>query len=70
MISFIVKNMHVLDFGVLMGAKNICIRVGNMCATWIHKKLNIDGSIRISVGPWNTLEDAKYVIEQIKNLVK
>ena len=68
-ISFVVDNMHVLDFGALMGAHNICLRVGNMCASWIHKKLNVDGSIRISVGPWNTMEDAKYVIDTIKSLV-
>lgn len=69
MITFVVKNMHVLDFGALVGANNICLRVGNMCATWIHKKMNIDGSVRISVGPWNTVDDAKYVIDTIKSLV-
>ena len=70
MISFVPKNMHVLDFGALIGAHDICIRVGNMCATWIHKKLGIDGSCRISVGPWNTTDDAIYVIDVIKKLVK
>lgn len=69
MISFVVKGMHVLDFGALIGARNICLRVGNMCATWIHKKLKLDGSIRISVGPWNTKSDAKYVMDTIKKLV-
>ena len=70
MISFVVNNMHVLDFGALIAVQNICLRVGNMCASWIHKKLNINGSIRISVGPWNTMDDAVYVIESIKKLVK
>jgi cysteine desulfurase/selenocysteine lyase len=70
MLSFVPKNMHVLDFGVLIGAHNICLRVGNMCATWIHKKLKIDGSVRISVGPWNTMSDAKYVVDKIKSVVK
>lgn len=70
MISFVPTNMHVLDFGALIGTHDICIRVGNMCASWIHKKLGIDGSVRMSVGPWNTMDDAKYVIDVIKNLVK
>lgn len=70
MLSFVPKNMHVLDFGAFVSVNNICIRVGNMCASWIHKKLNIDGSVRISVGPWNTMDDAKYVIDVIKDLVK
>ena len=70
MLSFVPKNMHVLDFGALLGAYNICLRVGNMCATWVHKKLKIDGSVRISVGPWNTMADAKYVVDKIKSVVK
>ncbi|MBR5904314.1 MAG: aminotransferase class V-fold PLP-dependent enzyme [Alphaproteobacteria bacterium] len=70
MISFVVKNMHVIDFGALIGTNNICVRVGNMCASWIHKKLNIDGSVRLSVGPWNTMDECEYVINTIKELVK
>jgi len=69
-LSFTVKDMHVLDFGIMIGAYDICLRVGNMCASWIHKHLNIDGSIRISVGPWNTMDDAKYVVEVIKDILK
>lgn len=70
LITFVVDGMHVIDFGAMLGAHNICVRVGNMCASWIHKKLNVDGSIRLSLGPWNTMDDAKYVVKIIKDLVK
>ena len=70
MLSFYIDGMHVLDFGALIGTMDICLRVGNMCASWVHKKLGIDGSIRLSVGPWNTMDDAKYVIESIRKVVK
>jgi cysteine desulfurase/selenocysteine lyase len=70
MITFVPQSMHVIDFGAMLGVNDICVRVGNMCASWIHKKLNIDGSVRISVGPWNTMEDAEYVVDVIKGLVK
>ena len=70
MISFVPTNMHVIDFGAMVGAHNICVRVGNMCASWIHKRLGLDGSVRISVGPWNTMDDAIYVVDIIKKLVK
>lgn len=69
MIDFIIENMHVLDVGEILGAYNICVRVGNMCASWIHKRLGIDGSVRISVGPWNTMDDAKYVVDVIRDMV-
>ena len=69
-ISFVVDGMHVLDFGLLMGVHNVCVRVGNMCASWIHAAMGIDGSIRLSVGPWNTMDDAKYVVDVIRGIVK
>ena len=68
-ISFVVRDMHVLDFGTLIGAHNICLRVGNMCASWIHELMELDGSIRISVGPWNTMGDAKRVVDVIRKIV-
>ena len=70
MITFVPQSVHVLDFGAMMGAHDVCVRVGNMCASWIHKRLGIDGSVRISVGPWNTMDDATYVVDIIKKLVK
>lgn len=70
LLSFVVDDMHVLDFGTLAGANGICLRVGNMCASWIHKLLGIDGSIRVSVGPWNTINDVEKFISVVKNIVK
>ena len=67
-ISFVIDGMHVLDFGALMGAHNVCVRVGNMCASWIHAALGVDGSVRLSVGPWNTMDDAARVVDIIREI--
>lgn len=69
-LSFIIDGMHVLDFGAIAGVKNICVRVGNMCATWIHQKLNLDGTIRVSVGPYNTKDDIDAFIDVVRGCVK
>lgn len=69
-LTFVVDGMHILDFGALAGANGICLRVGNMCASWIHQAMNIDGSIRVSVGPWNTIADADKFISVVKKIVK
>ena len=69
-ISFIIDGMHVLDFGALAGAAGICLRVGNMCASWIHSLMDISGSVRISIGPWNTIDDAQKAIDIIRGIVK
>lgn len=68
--TFVVEGMHVLDFGAMLGAHGVCVRVGNMCATWIHKLLGIQGSIRISVGPWNTMDEMHQVVDLINNILK
>lgn len=69
-LSFVVDGMHPLDFGALLGARNVCVRVGNMCATWIHERLGVSGSVRISVGSYNTIEEAKAVVGYIKDIIK
>lgn len=69
-LTFVVNDMHVLDFGAMMGARDVCVRVGNMCASWIFKRLNLDGAIRMSVGAYNTIDDVKQFIKCVKEIVK
>ena len=70
LLTFVVDGMHALDFGALMGAHGICLRVGNMCASWLHQRLELDATIRISVGPWNTMEEMEQVVKIIKKIIK
>jgi len=69
-LSFVVDGMHPLDVGAMLGAHNICVRVGNMCATWIHNAMGIAGSVRVSIGAWNTIQDIKDFIKVMKKIVK
>ncbi len=70
LLSFVVDGMHPLDVGAMLGANDICVRVGNMCASWIHRLLNVDGSVRVSIGPWNTIQDAEKFVSVLKGFVK
>ncbi|MBQ7055345.1 MAG: aminotransferase class V-fold PLP-dependent enzyme [Alphaproteobacteria bacterium] len=69
-LTFVVDDMHILDFGTLMGAREVCLRVGNMCASWIFKLMGFDGAIRMSVGAYNTIDDVKYFVKSVKEIVK
>ncbi|MBQ6027594.1 MAG: aminotransferase class V-fold PLP-dependent enzyme [Alphaproteobacteria bacterium] len=69
-LSFVVDGMHPLDVGALIGANDICVRAGNMCAAWIHTRMGIPGSIRISVGSQNTIDDINKTIDVINKIVK
>ena len=70
LLTFTIDGMHVLDFGALTGTAGVCLRVGNMCAGWIHNLLGIKGSARISVGFWNTMEEMQQVLDLINSIVK
>ena len=70
MFTFYPKNMHVLDFGVMAGTMGLCLRVGNMCAGWLHNLMGLSGTARISVGAWNTLDDVKAAADIIEGIVK
>ena len=70
MLTFVVDDMHVLDVGALLGARGVCVRVGNMCATWIHNRLGVPGSVRVSVGAYNTIDEVKQAVKYIKDIVE
>lgn len=70
MLSFVIDGMHVLDFGAMMGAHNVCVRVGNMCASWVHNLLGVPGSVRVSVGGYNTMDDVRCAVQVIKDIIK
>ena len=70
MLSFVVDGMHPLDIGAMLGVHNICVRVGNMCASWIHQLLGITGSVRVSIGSWNKISDIKKFIQAMKDIIK
>ena len=68
--SFVVPDMHPLDVGTMIGAHNICVRAGNMCASWIHRAMGIGGSVRASVGPWNTMDDVMALADVVRGIAK
>lgn len=68
-VTFTVDGMHALDFGAMLGAHGICLRVGNMCSSWMHSSLGLSHSIRLSPGPWNTMEEIDEAVKIIKKII-
>jgi len=71
-LTFSVLDMHALDFGALAGTRGLCMRVGNMCASWAMRLINAPagGVARLSAGPWNTASDADAAAAIIHGIVK
>ena len=64
-ISFNVKNIHPHDVASLLDAKKICIRAGNHCAQPLLRFLNLDSTLRISFGVYNTKEDIDALVKAL-----
>ncbi len=72
-ISFNIDGMEALNTGTLLdGEYNIACRTGLHCAPLVHEQLEtaqIGGSVRISIGPFNTERHIRAVIEAVRELV-
>ena len=67
-ISFNIKNVHSHDVAFMLGQKNICVRAGQHCAHLLHKKMGLHGSVRVSFGIYNTVEDCDRLISELKEI--
>ena len=73
-ISFNIDTLEALDAGTLLdGEYNIACRTGLHCAPLVHEQLGTaqnGGSVRMSIGPFNTEDDIKTAIEAVKEIVE
>ena len=71
-ISFNIDGYKAIDVGTLLANNyNIATRAGVHCAPKLHKQLHTmpeGGSVRVSIGPFNTEEDIDHCIEAIREI--
>lgn len=63
LLSFNFKGIHHSDLGVLLTEQNIALRYGQHCAQPLMDALNISGCLRISMMPYNNLQDVDKFID-------
>ena len=68
-LSFNIKNIMPEDVGILVDKMGIALRVGHHCAQPIMKKLEIWGTIRISIAFYNEKEDIDKLILALKKAI-
>ena len=67
--SFRLRNHHQQDFASFLDANGVAVRAGHHCAMPLMEHLKLDGSIRISIAPYNTLSELARVISLIKQFL-
>ena len=68
--SFAVKGVHHEDLALILDKMGIAVRSGQMCAEPLMDSLGVTGLLRASFAPYNTLEEAKYLIKSLNKAVE
>ena len=70
LLSFTVDGAHHSDIATLLDKMNIAVRSGLMCSEPLIGKFGRTGMVRVSLGPYNTLEECEYLIKSLRRTVK
>lgn len=70
LVSFIIKNIHPQDIGVLLDNQGIAVRTGHHCAQPLMDRFGIPGTVRASFAMYNTKEEIDRLINGIEKSVK
>ncbi|MGY5449671.1 aminotransferase class V-fold PLP-dependent enzyme [Agarivorans sp. MS3-6] len=69
-IAFNLTNIHPQDAATLFDQYNIALRCGHHCAMPLNARLAPQGSIRLSLGIYNSVEDIDLMLSSIDSLVE
>ena len=68
-ISFNVASIHPLDIGTILDKQGIAVRTGHHCAEPLIDYLGVPGTVRVSFGLYNTIEEVDRFIEALRKAV-
>ena len=68
--SFTIKKLHYYDLGLLLDAKGIAIRTGHHCTQPIMDKFKLEGTARISLAIYNSIEEIDYFIDSLNKIIR
>lgn len=67
--SFTVEGVHHEDLALILDKMGIAARSGQMCAEPLMDRYGVSGMLRISIAPYNTLEEAEYFVKCLNKAI-
>lgn len=61
--SFVVNGVHHEDMALILDKMGIAVRSGQMCAEPLMVRMGVTGMLRISLAPYNTMQEAEYFVK-------
>lgn len=68
--SFSVKGAHHEDLALILDKMGIAVRSGQMCAEPLMDRFSVTGMLRISLAPYNTMQEAEYFVKALDRAIK
>ena len=67
--SFCVEGAHHEDLALILDKMGIAVRSGQMCAEPIMDRFGVTGMVRVSLAPYNTMEEAEYFFKSLEKAI-
>ena len=68
--SFVVEGAHHEDLALILDKMGIAVRSGQMCAEPLMDRFGVTGMLRVSLAPYNTIEEVEYFVKALEKAVK
>ncbi len=69
-VSFNIKGLHFEDIGILLDKFGIAVRTGAHCTHPLMKRLGIQGTVRMSLSIYNTMEEVDYFCDSLLKVIE
>ena len=67
--SFSVKGVHHEDLALILDKMGIAVRSGQMCAEPLMDRFGVTGMLRVSLAPYNTMQEAEYFVKCLNKAI-
>ena len=67
--SFVAEGVHHEDLALILDKMGIAVRSGQMCAEPLMDRYGVTGMLRISLAPYNTMQEAKYFMKSLDRAI-
>ena len=67
--SFTVNGVHHEDLALILDKMGIAVRSGQMCAEPLMDRFGVTGMLRVSLAPYNTMEEAEYFVKCLNRAI-
>ena len=67
--SFTVEGVHHEDLALILDKMGVAVRSGQMCAEPLMTRFGVTGMLRVSLAPYNTMEEAEYFVKCLNRAI-